>query len=114
MSEVCRFYTIEHPFTAVERGWRGHQIEQRWFFASEGSFTVKIVKINDWTTPDPKLPQVEFLLSDQQPDILHVPKGYATLLKANEINSKLLIFADRKIEEASLDNYLYDTTYFNS
>ena len=45
MSQVKRFYTIEHPDTSTIRAWRGHKIEQRWFSVSKGAFVIKLVKI---------------------------------------------------------------------
>lgn len=110
MSSINRIYMIEHPDIDVERGWRGHKIEQRWFSVCKGSFLVKLVKIDNWTTPDAKVKQHVFTLTDGE--ILHAPKEYASCLRAIEPNSKILIFADSKIENAGLDDYLFPTDYF--
>ena len=110
MSPIHRFYVIEHPTVDIKRGWRGHKIEQRWFSVCRGSFLVKLVKIDDWTSPTPKALQYKFILNDSE--VLHVPKGYASYLKANEPCSKLIVFADGKIADAGLDDYLFPIDYF--
>ena len=112
MLQIRRFYTIEHPNIEIERGWRGHKIEQRWFSVSKGSFVVKLVRIDNWEFPSPILQQQEFILSEKQHSVLHIPKGYASCLKANEANSKLIVFADSTVENAELDDYLFPIDYF--
>lgn len=110
MSAIRRFYLIEHPDTEIERGWRGHKIEQRWFSVCQGSFLIKLVKIDNWTSPNSNAEQIVFILDDT--DVLYIPKGYASYLKANEPKSKLIIFADSKIEDAGLDDFLFPIDYF--
>ncbi len=110
MFAIRRFYWIEHPDIDLERGWRGHKVEQRWFSVCQGSFLVKLVKIDDWTSPSSGLEQNVFILNDTE--VLHIPKGYASYLKANEPNSKLIVFADSKIADAGLDDYLFPINYF--
>ncbi|RZK01434.1 MAG: sugar epimerase, partial [Flavobacterium sp.] len=55
MSAIKRFYVIKHLSSEVERGWRGHKIEQRWFYVVKGIFRISIVKIDDWTNPSETL-----------------------------------------------------------
>lgn len=110
--EVKRIYFIEHTDVSVERGWRAHKIEQRWFVPMTGSFEIKIVKIDDFDTPNP-FQKVNVLVLDQEIlGTLHVPKGYATLLKALTPHSKIMVMADSYFEEAKLDDYLFPIDYF--
>lgn len=110
MTVVRRFYLIEHTDIEVERGWRAHKIEQRWFSVCQGSFLIKLVKIDNWTTPVANAKQHLFTLTGAE--VLHIPKGYASSLKAIEPNSKILVFADSKVENAGLDDYLFPIDYF--
>ncbi|RKD20434.1 hypothetical protein BCY91_02120 [Pelobium manganitolerans] len=112
MAEVKRFYKISHPDTTVVRAWRAHKIEQRWFHATQGAFEIKLVEIDNWDNPNPHLKQHHFDLSAKENTVLHVPKGYASSLRALEPNSTLLIFADSKIDEVVKDDYLFATDYF--
>ena len=37
MTSVKRMYSIENINSDYIRGWKGHKIETRWFFATKGS-----------------------------------------------------------------------------
>ncbi len=112
MNQVKRFYIIKHNDIKTLRGWRAHKIEQRWFYVLNGIFQVQIVKIDNWDSPDKNLPIQEQILSEPAKQILHIPAGYATCLKALEEDSRILVFADSGIENASNDNYLFPLDYF--
>lgn len=112
MSEIKRFYHIENLNAEILRGWRGHRIEQRWFYATKGSFSIKLVKIDNWESPDKKLPVLEFRLSANAVEVLHVSAGFASLIQAHEIESKMIVFADHGIEHAKEDDYLFPIEYF--
>ncbi|GHE38967.1 WxcM-like domain-containing protein [Sphingobacterium griseoflavum] len=112
MSNVKRFYIIKNTDTKLVRGWRGHRIEQRWFYVLSGSFTIDLVKIDDWDMASRDLPVDRKLLNSTEQQLLHVPDGYATAVQANEENSELLVFADYGVEHASFDDYTWSTTHF--
>ncbi|WP_316790845.1 WxcM-like domain-containing protein [Pedobacter frigoris] len=112
MSEVKRFYMIQNRDTAVIRAWRAHKIEQRWFYAINGEFLIRAVKIDNFDAPDNDLPIEEYTISAISNQVLHVPLGYATSVQAITNESKLLVFADYGIENAKFDDYLYPQDYF--
>jgi dTDP-4-dehydrorhamnose 3,5-epimerase len=112
LSEVKRFYKITHPDTTVVRGWRAHKIEQRWFHVIVGAFEIKLVKIDNFSNPDKQLPQKTFTLSSLKPNVLHIPVGFASSLRAVEPNSTILVFADSGVEGIKNDDYLYPSDYF--
>jgi len=114
MTQIKRFYVIENSDTEIKRGWRGHRIEQRWFFVSKGAFLIQIVKIDDWEEPNPNSPVFECELSNEKGWILHVPFGYATCIRSLEDEARICVFADYGIENAELDNYLYPEDYFRA
>jgi len=114
MSEVKRFYIIKNADTALVRGWRAHRTEQRWFYVISGSFTVDIVKIDDWTTASQDLPVERLLLKSEDMQVLHMPVGYGTAFRALEPNSELLVYADFGIEHAKTDDYTYPVDYFQN
>ena len=113
MRQVKRFYCIIHPDTETKRGWRGHKIEQRWFYVTEGSFEIELVSINDWDRPDHNLPIVSMILDAERDEILHVPVGYATCIRALKAHSKVILFADYDIKNAKLDDHVWPLDYFN-
>lgn len=112
MAEVKRFYCIKHHDTLTIRGWRGHQIEQRWFWVAKGAFEVSLVKIDNWEKPDPLLPQNHFKLMAEENSVLHIPAGYASCLQAIVADSEMIIFADYGIDHARNDDYLFSPNYF--
>lgn len=114
MSEVKRFYIIKNADTELVRGWRAHRTEQRWFYVLSGSFTVDIVKIDDWTTACQDLPVERLLLKSEDMQVLHMPVGYGTAFRALEPNSELLVYADFGIEHAKTDDYTYPVDYFHN
>jgi len=112
MQQVRRFYCIHHHDTTIKRGWRAHRIEQRWFYVTNGSFEVKVVKINNWHKPDAGTIPVIFILTTNN-KVLHVPKGFGTCIQALQANSDMIVFADSYINEGSKDDYLFPVDYFS-
>lgn len=112
MTAVKRFYIIENKDTETIRGWRAHRIEQRWFYVLEGAFSMKTVKIDNWSQASKELPVEEMILRSEEQQIIHVPIGFGTAFQALEPGSRLLVFADHGIEHAQHDDYTYPVDYF--
>ncbi|TCK67803.1 dTDP-4-dehydrorhamnose 3,5-epimerase [Winogradskyella wandonensis] len=108
MSEIKRMYFTTHFNTNVIRAWQGHKIESRWFRCVRGSFEVKLVKIDNWETPDDNLKVNEYTLSSNKEEILYIPNGYVNGFKALEENSKLMIMSDYGFQEIEDDYVRYD------
>lgn len=108
---IKRIYSIENKSLDFVRAWQGHQIEQRWFSAIAGSFRIKLIEIDHWENPSKDLPVLEFILSSDNLDILHVPGGFATSIQALEKQSKLLLFADYEMGEIQ-DEFRFPNDYF--
>jgi len=114
MSSIVRMYTIQNSNLEVIRGWNGHRMEQRWFYPSQGSFEIKLIKIDDWDTPNSNLSALTYLLEASDNLTLHVPCGYANRIKATNKNSKLIVFSDYGIDNAVNDDYKYPVDYFKN
>ena len=97
LSKVKRLYKTTHFDTETIRAWQVHEIETKWFHCIKGSFEVKIANLE---TGEVK----EFILTVNEPTVLHVPKGNANGFKALEDNSQFMIFSDLSLEEAKEDN----------
>ncbi|MBF8457194.1 WxcM-like domain-containing protein [Kaistella sp. G5-32] len=109
---IKRVYTLENNSTDFARCWQGHKIEQRWFSAISGSFTIKLIEIDLWENPSKDLKVLEFVLSAENLDVLHIPKGFVTSIQADEEQSKLLVFADYELGEIK-DEFRFPADYFN-
>lgn len=112
MTQVKRFYIIQNADSDVVRAWRAHKIEQRWLYVVDGEFLIRVVKIDDFGTPNRNADIEDYLISAKTNQVLHIPVGYATSVQAKVDQAKLLVFADYEIENAKLDNYLYPQDYF--
>ena len=112
MTQVKRFYIIKNKDTDLVRGWRAHRIEQRWFYVLSGSFSLDLIKIDNWENASPGLPVERRILRAVDKKVLHVPVGYGTAFQALEPESELLVFADYGIDHAKNDDYTWPEDYF--
>lgn len=112
MSPIRRFYQLSNADERIQRGWRAHKLEQRWFYAVTGSFKIGVVRIDNFHQPSQNAEKQVFILDTARPEILHIPIGYATCVIAREENARLMVYANYPIAHAANDDYLYDSNYF--
>ena len=110
-SAIKRMYIIENNSTDFVRAWQGHKIEQRWFSALKGSFTIRLIAVDSWESPTKNLEQFSFIINAEKLDVLHVPSGYISSIQSLEEGSKLLSMSDYLLEELQ-DEYRYEVDYF--
>lgn len=107
---VERFYFIKHSDGSVVRGWHGHRFEKKWFYCVKGSFTIALVKIDNWSKPSEDLVPEIVELTEDDSKIIFVPEGYANCIKAGTGNSTLMVFSGTKVPEAYEDSWRYDSS----
>ena len=107
---VQRFYFVHHPDRQIVRGWHAHQFEKKWFYCVKGSFTIGLVKPDDWNNPSKDLTAEIFHLSKNDSKIICVPEGYANCIKAGIDGSILLVFSGKTLPEAYEDSWRYDSS----
>lgn len=110
-SNIKRLYLIENNDTTFVRGWQGHRIEQRWFSATQGSFEIELIAIDNWENPATDLNAITFIINAEKMDVLHVPGGYVSSIRSIEEGSKLLVLSDYLLGEIK-DEYRYAVDYF--
>lgn len=108
LDEVQRFYTIEHHSTDIVRAWQGHKSEQKWFYVVSGSFKILSVEPDNWETPTGNEVVTEFLLDDQNSQVLHIPGGYANGFQALVPNSKMIVFSNFSTEQSTEDDFRFN------
>tara|TARA_B110000003_G_scaffold125200_1_gene127421 strand:+ start:13302 stop:13733 length:432 start_codon:yes stop_codon:yes gene_type:complete len=113
LSQVKRMYSIIINNKFNIRRWQGHKIEQRWFTAISGSFNIKLILVDNWIEPNSNLNIINFQLSSDSLDILHIPAGYVTSIEANLDNSILLVMSDYSFNEIN-DEYRFPENYFKN
>ncbi len=107
LTNVCRFYTIQHSDTETIRAWQGHEFETKYFVPINGKFVVAWVEIEDFKNPSQNLVAEYKLLSDDQPSILHIPPGHANGLRALENNSIIGVFSDMDNDKSVKEKIRY-------
>ena len=105
---IKRSYIIKHSDTSIIRGWHAHQFERKWFYCPKGSFTLALVKVDNWESPSVNLKAEIFSLTENESRLVCVPAGYANCLKANEPNSIMIVYSDKILSEALGDSWRYD------
>lgn len=108
MSPIKRVYFTTHFDTNVVRAWQGHTIESRWFRCLNGSFTVKLVEIDNWKNPSDDLKVFEYELTADKQEILCIPNGYVNGFKALKADSKLMIMSNYGFNEIENDQIRFD------
>ena len=109
MSQIKRFYLIEHEETSIIRAWQGHKLEQKWFFVLKGSFLVGVVQPDNWENPSKDLEVKTFILKDTNNEILYIPGGFANGFRALEPGSVLQVFSDLHLSTSVADNFRFNT-----
>lgn len=108
MSPIKRVYFTTHFDANIIRAWQGHIVESRWFICVKGSFTLKLIEIDDWNNPSNNLAVNKYILYANKPEVLFVPNGYANGFKALEDNSRLMIMSNYGFNEIENDQIRFD------
>ena len=108
---IKRMYVIENHSIDFVRAWQGHQIEQRWFSATQGRFKIQLIAIDNWEKPNVSLLRLEYILKSETLDVLKVPAGYVSSVQALEEKSKLVVMSDYHLGELN-DEFRYPMNYF--
>ena len=110
LTPVKRIYIIENKNVFINRGWKGHMVENRWFFCSIGCMEIQIVPINFFTKEKNKI--VTFTLCEEDLNILFVPKGYATLVKQIKDKSRFVAMSDYLIGVSNDEDLRWNSNFF--
>jgi len=97
MSRIKRMYLIENINSTYIRGWKGHKIKTRWFFATKGSIIIKTILISELETAHP-IPVVnKFELNVNNLNVLEVPPGFATSIQQYSNGDRICVYADYQL-----------------
>lgn len=107
MDDITRMYEIAPNNTDTIRGWQGHKEEKKWFYCSQGAFILNLIAIDNFNLPSKTIVPQRFILEANKPSILEITGGYATGFKANENNSKLIVFSNFSLDASKKDDFRY-------
>lgn len=111
--EIKRFYIVHNYSKNFIRAWHGHLKEEKYIKCLSGTFQVSAVKIGNIKKPNKKNKIFNYFLNETNNDFIHIPKGYANGSMSLEDNSKLLILSTLTIQESAIDDYRFDSRYWN-
>lgn len=114
MAEIKRFYEISPSNTDFIRGWQGHKEEKKWFYCLSGSIVINIIKVSNFENPTINSKPSKVFLSADNPQILHVPGGNVTAIKAEMVNSRLQVFSNFTLKESKEDDFRYPLDLWNA
>ncbi len=100
-----RFYIITHPDTKIVRAWQGHQLEEKGFYALDGSFVIAVVEPVNFKNPGENETPELFYITAENKNFLRVPGGHYTGIKALTTNSRLLVLSSTNLSESKSDDY---------
>lgn len=110
---IKRLYFISNHEQGFVRAWHGHKHEAKYVMAVQGSVLMGVVKIDNWESPAPESQVQAFALSDSEPSVLYIPKGYANGFKTLTSDAKLLVLSTARLEDSLLDDYRFNARYWN-
>lgn len=101
-SDVKRFYQVKNHREGFIRAWHGHENEGKYVWVASGSALVGVVPIG---TPAGELSKVrKFVLSEQNPQILFIPKGHYNGFMNLEEGTRIQFFSTCTLEESVGDD----------
>jgi len=112
-SEIKRFYIVHNYNKNFIRAWHAHKKEEKYFFCVEGSCQISCVAVNNFKNPNKSSKIYSWVLSDQKPEIIFIPKGYANGSMNFSINTKILVFSSSTLQQSASDDYRYPFDYWN-
>ena len=120
---VKRFYQVENHRAGFIRAWHGHLYESKYVYVPRGAALVGAVPLGYFQTvdfdgvgtiPGDILTKINrIVLTDKNPQIWYIPKGYANGFKTLEPNTIVQFFSTATIEEALKDDIRYPWDYPN-
>lgn len=113
MNEIVRMYEILPSDTTTIRGWQGHKKEKKWFYCNSGSFIMNLIQVDNFDAPSKSLLPQKFVLEAHNPAVLEISGGYASGFKAQEENSKLMVFSNLSLEASKRDDFRFPVDYWS-
>ncbi|MBN1299824.1 MAG: dTDP-4-dehydrorhamnose 3,5-epimerase family protein [Melioribacteraceae bacterium] len=110
---VKRFYAVENHKQGFVRAWHGHKNEVKYVLPAKGSALVCAVEIDNWENPSKNLKVHRYVLSEKNPSVLFIPKGYANGFMSLTEDAKLIFFSTSSLQDSMNDDIRFDSRYWN-
>jgi len=113
LKKIKRFYVMNNHKYHFIRAWHAHKKESKIITVLDGTALICAVKIENWKNPKKNSKIFRKVLSSKNPQMIHIPKGYANGTMTLEKNTKLIFFSDSTLDQSKNDDYRYPFDYWN-
>jgi dTDP-4-dehydrorhamnose 3,5-epimerase-like enzyme len=105
---IKRVYIVKNFSVDTVRAFHGHKIEEKFVLVISGSAILLAAKM----VGDSLQGVTRYVLSDRNPQVLHIPAGYANGFRALEPDTKVMFFSTSTITQAATDDYRFAYNLF--
>ncbi len=110
---VKRFYMVSNHKQGFIRAWHGHKNESKYVSVVSGSALVGAVQIDSWDNPSKDIKPEKYILSENKPQILYIPKGYANGFMSLTKDTKIMFYSTSALEDSLNDDFRFDSRHWD-
>lgn len=110
--KIKRFYHIILHDAFTIRGFHGHFIEEKYAYVTHGKVLLCAIPIDDKQKPNKNAKIFTFELTSKNPQIVHIPAGYANGIQALQENSEIIFFSTLFLSDSLEDDYRLPYDYW--
>lgn len=114
MSPIVRMYEIAPKDTVTIRAWQAHKLERKWFYCTAGSFIINSIPVDSFEKPSTEISVKKVTLTENIPNVLQLPGGHASGIKALQADSKLMVFSNFTVSQSKKDDYRFEKDYWTA
>lgn len=111
-NNIKRFYQVENSQSQKIRAFHGHLKEDKYVYVAKGKALIVCVPIDDPYKPNIKAMVTKTILSDGEPSIFYIPKGYANGFKILKRNTVVIFFSNKDVSESKKDDFRFPYDYW--
>lgn len=110
--KIKRFYHIILHDSFTIRAFHGHFIEEKYAYVTHGRVLLCVIPINDKQKPNKNVKIFSFEMTSENPQVIHIPAGYANGMQALQKNSEIIFFSTLSLSESRQDDYRFPEDYW--
>lgn len=113
---IKRMYMVENHMQGFIRAWHGHLKEDKYVTVVKGAALIKAIQLNDFSNRNPYMlnrehyedAHISCVISENEPKVLHIPKGYANGFMTLTPDTKVLFYSTSSLEESKGDDFRFN------
>lgn len=113
LADYRRFYTVTNHSSGFIRAWHGHLKESKAITVISGAALIGCAELTSNINPDKEVSVTRVVVSEHNPGVLLIPKGYANGIMTLTDDAVVLVFSDTSVEESINDDYRFPFDYWD-